>query len=133
MSQDIDAVIAALRVALSEAQQSAALWWRVEASNRWIRQLPGWWAGRWGNLILQGDILGEVPRQEFIGHVRATISFLKPSGLTSMRREVGGGLWFPRKMPQPTSSEPVEAEFVEVEPAPSDRSSKSRRSVRLIK
>ncbi len=77
MAADVDAVIAALRVALEEAQKSDELDWDVEAANRWISQLPGAWSGRWSKLLLAGDADGEVPRETFGGHVRAVLAFLE--------------------------------------------------------
>src|SRR5262245_4651086 len=76
MAADIDAVIAALQVALEEAQKTEASHCRVEAANRWITLLPGAWTGRWRNLVLAGDAESEAPRDEFIGHVRAVLAFL---------------------------------------------------------
>jgi hypothetical protein len=49
MVTDIDAVIAALRVALEEAQKSNETFWKVNSANRWINQLPGAWADDGGN------------------------------------------------------------------------------------
>ena len=79
MAADIDAVIAALRVALDEAQRSDEDFWQVSAVNRWIDQLPGIWMGRWRDLKLAGDTVGEVDRAQFIGHVRAVAAFLEAS------------------------------------------------------
>jgi hypothetical protein len=79
MAADVDAVIAALRVVLEEAQGSDATHFRVEAANRWTALLPGAWMGRWRNLALDGDSCGEAVREEFIGHVRALIAFLEAS------------------------------------------------------
>jgi hypothetical protein len=77
MAADVEAVVAALRVALDEAQNSDELYWKVEASNRWLGQLPGAWTGRWRKLILGGDSAGETLRENFVGHVRAVIAFLE--------------------------------------------------------
>jgi len=60
MAADVEAVIAALRVALDEAESSDEVNWRVLAANRWVRQLPGSWKGRWKSLMLQGDFNGNV-------------------------------------------------------------------------
>ena len=82
MGSDVDAVIAALKVALEEAERSNANEWKVQAANRWIAQLPGAWLGRWRNLALEPAYpksLGLVPRREFIAHVRATIAYLEAS------------------------------------------------------
>lgn len=67
MAADVDAVIAALRIALDEAQKSSEVHWKTKTANRWINQLPGAWAGRWRQLKLRGDLDGEVRRTEFVG------------------------------------------------------------------
>jgi hypothetical protein len=70
MSSNVDAVIAALRVALNEAEMSNQTWWKVRAANRWINQLPGAWRGRWWHLRLWAEIGdGMISRARFIGHV----------------------------------------------------------------
>jgi hypothetical protein len=80
MATDIGAVIAALRVALEEAQRSDAAHWSTDAANRWIGLLPGSWKGRWKSLMLRGDVTSHlVHRHQFIGHVRATLAFLEAS------------------------------------------------------
>jgi hypothetical protein len=55
MSSNVDAVIAALRVALNEAEMSNQTWSQVRAANRWINQLPGAWMGRWLHLRLRAE------------------------------------------------------------------------------
>jgi len=77
MAADVDAVIAALRVVLEEAQKSDESFWRVEAANRWVSQLPGAWSGRWRKLIIKGDTAGDARRDEFVAHVRAVVAFLE--------------------------------------------------------
>ena len=79
MAADVEAVIAALRVALDEAQNSDATYWKSEAANRWIGQLPGAWSGRWRRLKLHADASGDVYREAFVGHVRAALAFLEAS------------------------------------------------------
>jgi hypothetical protein len=79
MAADIGAVIAALRVALEEAQRTDTIYWNTDAANRWIRLLPGSWKGQWKSLKLRGDASGRVLRDQFIGHVRATLAFLEAS------------------------------------------------------
>ncbi|KAB2943892.1 MAG: hypothetical protein K8F92_19580 [Hyphomicrobium sp.] len=76
MAANVEAVIAALRVALEEAQKSEERFWKVEAANRWIAQLPGSWTGRWRKLVLGGNSSGDVSREEFVAHVRAVLAFL---------------------------------------------------------
>jgi hypothetical protein len=77
MAADVDAVIAALRVVIDEAQKSSEDQIKVETANRWISHLPGSWTGRWRKLILKGDTFGDADREEFAGHVRAVIAFLE--------------------------------------------------------
>lgn len=79
MAADIEAVVAALRVALDEAQKSEDSFWEVSSVNRWIDMLPGTWMGRWRDLKLKGDSTGEADREQFVGHVRAVIAFLEAS------------------------------------------------------
>lgn len=79
MAADVEAVIAALRVALDEAENSDATYWKSEAANRWIGQLPGAWSGRWRKLKLDADASGDVYRDAFVGHVRAALAFLEAS------------------------------------------------------
>jgi|SRR5665647_1714400 len=76
MAADVDAVIAALRVALDEAQKSSATCWKISTANRWINQLPGAGLGRWRQLKLSRIGRGEISRTEYIGHVRAVLAYL---------------------------------------------------------
>jgi hypothetical protein len=75
-TSDIDAVIAALRAVLQEAEHSSG-WLQTKIVNRWIGQLPGAWWGRWRRLYLRGDINGNVAHAILVGHVRATIAYLE--------------------------------------------------------
>ena len=77
MDHHTDAVIAALKVALEEADSSCDDRWDVEATNRWIDLLPEADDGRWSQLILDGDADNEVSRSKFIAHVRATLAYLE--------------------------------------------------------
>lgn len=77
MAADVDAVIAALRVVLDEAQKSEEPFWKVESANRWISQLRRSWSRRWRKLVLKGDVSGDARREEFVAHVRAVIAFLE--------------------------------------------------------
>jgi hypothetical protein len=47
MASDLEAVIAALRVVLREAEMRTNLFWETHVVNRWIGQLPGARWGRW--------------------------------------------------------------------------------------
>jgi len=77
MSNNVDAVIAALRIAQEEAARTPYGSCKVRAANRWINQLPGAWMGRWRHLKLRADDEGEIGCDQFIGHVRATIAYLE--------------------------------------------------------
>ena len=77
MAGNVEAVIAALRVALEEAQKSEERFWKAEAANRWIAQLPRAWTGRWRKLRLSADSTGDVDRLEFVAHVRAVLAYLE--------------------------------------------------------
>ncbi|MGE5512892.1 MAG: hypothetical protein ACM31O_16765 [Bacteroidota bacterium] len=132
MAGDIDAVIAALRIALEEAQKSGETFWTVKSANRWINQLPGAWAGRWRHLKLAPEYShdGSIGRRAFIGHVRATLAYLEANreAIRSMR------IWswpLRRAKPQPVV-EPIDAEFKDVMSV-EKQLPKPRRSVRVIK
>jgi hypothetical protein len=72
---DVDAVIAALRAVLNEAEaHKSRAHWKPKIFNRWIGQLPGAWRGRWRRLKLRGI---RVERDAFLGHVRATLAYLE--------------------------------------------------------
>ena len=75
-TSDIDAVIAALRAVLQEAEHSSG-WLQTKIVNRWIGQLPGAWWGRWRRLYLRGDMDGNVTHANLVGHVRATLAYLE--------------------------------------------------------
>ncbi|MCB1547749.1 MAG: hypothetical protein KDJ41_07945 [Hyphomicrobiaceae bacterium] len=79
MSRDVDAVIAALKVVLKEAEerQSEGGWWPVTTVNRWIGRLPGADDGLWDKLILEGDEDGTAEARDILMHARATIAYLE--------------------------------------------------------
>jgi hypothetical protein len=79
MSNDVDAVIAALRMILHDAEQRNYPWWKVHVVNSWINQLPGAWRGRWRYLKLRGDNYDgdKAIRANLIAHVRATLAYLE--------------------------------------------------------
>jgi hypothetical protein len=75
MATDVDAVIAALRTLLQEAEtRTSESWWHASDVNRWIDQLPGAWRGRWRRLRLLGQT---VKRENFITHIRTTLAYLE--------------------------------------------------------
>jgi hypothetical protein len=78
MASDVDAVIAALRIVLHEAETRASeFWWKTHLVNRWINRLPGAWRGRWRHLRLRGDIGDRAKRTNVISHLRATLAYLE--------------------------------------------------------
>ena len=85
MPKRVDAVIAALRIALQEAEKGSGLYWKAKAANRWIDRLPGAWMGRWRHLRLRGDHSDNTPRTDFIGHVRATLAYLEANRDAALR------------------------------------------------
>ena len=86
MAADIEAVIAALRVALDEAQKSDEPSGRCRPSIAGSISCPGTWMGRWRDLKLAGDNAGEADREQFVGHVRAVVAFLEASRTPTPRR-----------------------------------------------
>ncbi|MEW5964539.1 MAG: hypothetical protein AB1749_13360 [Pseudomonadota bacterium] len=132
MARDIDAVIAALKVALQEAERSDDVFWKVKASNRWIDQLPGAWLGRWRHLRLAAEYSdGQSGRDEFIGHVRATLAYLE----TNREAIRGMRAWSWPLRPGQTGrpADPIEAEFSEVTPPDQKQLPKPRKGVRVVK
>jgi hypothetical protein len=81
----IDAIIAALRAVLRDAERAAGSL-QTKIVNRWVGQLPGAWRGRWRHLKLHGDINGDAPRDAVLGHVRATIAYLEAQRETLGRK-----------------------------------------------
>jgi hypothetical protein len=80
MSQDVDAVIAALRIVLHEAQtRTREHQWKRHTVNKWIAQLPGAWTGRWWHLRLKATYSynNQASREDLITHVRATLAYLE--------------------------------------------------------
>ena len=133
MANSVDAVIAALKVALAEAEKSREPTWKIRETNRWIAQLPGAWRGRWRNLKLKPffDDGEWTNRPTFISHTRATLAYLE-----THRDEIAARRsWFSRKASKPAAaapSEAVDADFEEVPqnlhtlPAPTARTKKGR-------
>jgi hypothetical protein len=75
MSNEVDAVIAALRVVLHEAETSTNFYWETHIVNKWICQLPGTRWGRWRELRLRPE--DSALRPNLITHVRATLAYLE--------------------------------------------------------
>jgi len=130
MSADVDAVIAALRAVMVDAEKRVTQEaFYPEAMNRWIDLLPGAWLGRWTNLKISGNYLDEVARDDFLAHLRATLAYLEVN-----RDSIGAAspwLWpfKTRRRATPTQpGKPLDAEFSDVPPA-----DMRRKPVRLLK
>jgi hypothetical protein len=133
MSNRVDAVIAALRVVLGEAENSRDVHWDVRRANRWISQLPGARWGRWRDLKLRGDSLGDLKRELFISDLRAVLTYLEAN-----REEidaVGSWPWPFARRRKAATSEPVDAEFTEVDESGRKKpaSGCQKHNVRLLK
>lgn len=112
MTSTVDAVIAALKVALAEAERSRETYWAAHNANRWIAELPGAWFGRWRNLrVSPGYTLPE--RTVFVSQLRATLAYLEAN-----REQIGSApsIFSRGKLNRaaPNSSEPIDAEFRDV-------------------
>jgi hypothetical protein len=79
MAKDIDAVIAALRVLLAEAERRNDGPWHISKVNVWIARLPGAWWGRWRHLKLRADYpgIGKATDESIITHLRTTLAYLE--------------------------------------------------------
>ena len=119
MATEIEAVIAALKVELQQAEKSKATFWRAERCNRWIKQLPGAWTLKWKNLKIWSDSDGDVYRDEFITHLKATIAYLETKRAQPQTKTTSW-IWpftaLQRKTNQPVegAAEPIDAEFTDV-------------------
>lgn len=125
MATEIEAVIAALKIELQQAEKSHDTWWKAERCNRWIKQLPGAWTLQWNNLKIWSDIAGDVYRAEFITHVKATLAYLETKRAQPQTKTTSWGWPFTalrRNPDQPVegAAEPIDVEFTDV-PTPSGR------------
>ena len=74
----IEAVTAALKAALDNAESSDEDDWDVAAANRWVVQLPPEQFANLSQLQLEPyDDAGQVPRHVFVAHTSATVAFLE--------------------------------------------------------
>ena len=133
MSKHVDAVIAALRVVLSEAENSREVHWKVRRANRWINQLPGAWWGGWRHLKLRAEVFGDLERKLFISDLRAVLTYLEMN-----REEIAAGGPWPWPLAhrrKANTKEPVDAEFTEVHDGASQKptSRQQKQNVRLFK
>ena len=114
MPASVDAVIAALRVVLQDAEERPTDYhWKTSLVNRWINVLPGAWRGRWWNLRLRGGLRGEVSREDFILHVRASLAYLELHRQST--RSKRGWSWRLTRTTGTTIAKPIEAQFQEVD------------------
>lgn len=130
MVNQVDAVIAALQIALEEAERSTAYYWKTRNANRWIDQLPGGFL-RWRHLKLTGGDSGQAPRSEFIGHVRATLAYLAVN-----REEIASTRFWSWRVPKlrtSKSSRPIDAEFEEVRGEDIKKLPKPTKPMRVVK
>jgi hypothetical protein len=120
---EIDAVIAALKIELQEAEKFDCMYWKAERCNRWIKQLPGAWALQWENLKITGDYADDVNRVFFITHIKASLAYLEAKRIQSETNPVRWP-WPFRALKRKSdlqsqgSEEPIDAEFTDV-PTPS--------------
>jgi hypothetical protein len=92
MGNRVDAVIAALRTVLAEAEaRQLQQDWPVHIVNRWIGQLPGAWLSKWRRLRLRGLSYdrSRAHRADLITHVRATLAYLD-----SQREVISEARWW---------------------------------------
>ncbi|MGO9459329.1 MAG: hypothetical protein ACLP1W_04250 [Rhodomicrobium sp.] len=129
MAKDVDAVIAALKAALQDAQARNFVSCESRIANRWINKLQGAWTGKWRHLKVQSDILGEILREDFIGQVRATIAYLETNKDAIASLPSFSGLFRRRK---PIASEPLDADFSEV-PLRTEKRKAAPALVKLVK
>ncbi len=88
MATSIDAVIAALRIVLRDAEMHASqLWWKTEVVNRWIGQLPGA-CGAVG-VALSCEVMGEVIRR-----TRSKVVELSRGVVPNYETTLGRNSWY---------------------------------------
>lgn len=137
MQNRVDAVIAALQALLREAEESRKRsWqnrWEVRRANRWINQLPGAWWGQWRNLKLRARFDGELSTELFISELRALLAYLETN--REEIRTASSWPWpFGRRV-KTRESEPLDAEFTEVDDTGGKKASSKRQkqNIRLLK
>lgn len=130
MASDVDAVIAALRIVLREAEARTNLYWDTHIVNKWINQLPGGRWGRWRQLRLRADSGSQAERPNLITHVRATLAYLEVNR-DAIKASRAWSWPFGKK--ETMASVPIDAEFSEVTDSSDPPLKKPGRSVRVIK
>ena len=114
MPSDVDAVIAALRVVLHEAETSTNFYWETHIVNKWIYQLPGARWGRWRELRLRPDCDDSAVRPNLITHVRAVLAYLETNRVTIAARRS----WWPFRRRATNAAPEVPAAVAKEKPAP---------------
>lgn len=137
MGTDIDAVIAALRIELNEAERAGETYWKTGRCNRWINQLPGAWTSRWRNLKIRGDMDGEISRTQFVTHVRATLAYLEVHRdqikamrawnwpFTALRKQ--------NELTNRDNDQPIDAEFTDVSTPSGQRKLPKPKNIKIVK
>lgn len=131
MAKDVDAVIAALKAALRDAEGRGFYECKARVANRWINQLPGAWTGKWRQLKIQSDILGNVERPDFIGQVRATIAYLETN--RDAIQSSSSLAWPFKRKRKVALDQPLDADYAEVVPSNAKDSKDASKPVKLIK
>ncbi len=132
MADPVDAAIAALKVALAEAEKSKDIQWKVRCANRWINQLPGAWWGRWRHLKLRSEYEGKMSRDLFVSELRAVLAYMETN-----RDEIKVARAWPwshssRAQPNRESLQPTDVEFSEVKGAKDKTARKTSETMRLV-
>lgn len=110
---EVEAVIAALKSVLKDAETQRCSHYYPRTANRWIDRLPGSWRGK-GSLKVAPR--GEwIAYADFVSQVRATIAYLETNKEVIANGSGASWLRFWRRKPKeaPVSLEPIDVEFSE--------------------
>lgn len=132
MADRVDAAIAALKVALAEAEKSKDIRWKVGSANRWINQLPGAWWGRWRHLKLRSEYEGKMSRDLFVSELRAVLAYMEINRDEIKTARAWPGSYFERAQPRQEPFQPTDVEFSEVKGAKGRTARKTGGTMRLI-
>ena len=129
MASDVDAVIGALRVVLADVEARRHVsFFPYHTLNRWINRLPGSRWGRWRDLKIKRSFTDEIHRDDFIAHLRATLTYLE---INRDHIKQSRAWWpFARKH-KSVALEPIDVDFKDVPPDTAGK--KTGKAVRLIK
>lgn len=130
MANEVDAVIAALHTLLKDAEaRKTQHHWDPMTVNRWIHLLPAQFAERSRHMILLGHNNGWTTRDDLIGHVKATISYLqatrKVSGANQITHDV--------EIELSNSGDTIDADYTDLTEGGSKKAKSGRRQLRLFK